>query len=266
MATIPFDTHRLFQQVPWKDLVRLTRFETLREVFLSLPWFAGSLVFAYLGWYLFALLCSFVFFLTGLRQVHNAYHYTLGLSKPDTEWFLFVMSQLMLGSMHAVKYNHLEHHKHCLTENDVEGKCGRMNLLQVLLFGPFFPIEQHVNALRHAKGRQYRWIVFEILLNAVVLVWVFGYSEIFWLQYHYLAMLVGHCLTALFAVWTVHHDTPDSHNFGRTQRGKWQNILTFNMFLHAEHHLFPGVPTCHLDELAGRIDKVTPEIKSQNVL
>jgi fatty acid desaturase len=32
------------------------------------------------------------------------------------------------------------------------------------------------------------------------------------------------------------------------------NFLTFGMFYHAEHHLFPAVPTRHLGELAARID------------
>ena len=38
------------------------------------------------------------------------------------------------------------------------------------------------------------------------------------------------------------------------------------MFYHTEHHLFPKVPTCHLPELAERIDKVMPEIKDKTVL
>ena len=27
---------------------------------------------------------------------------------------MFVLSVLMLGSMHAVKFNHLRHHRHCM--------------------------------------------------------------------------------------------------------------------------------------------------------
>jgi fatty acid desaturase len=31
--------------------------------------------------------------------------------------------------------------------------------------------------------------------------------------------------------------------------------LTFNMFFHLEHHLFPLVPTAHLPMLARRLDQ-----------
>ena len=51
--------------------------------------------------------------LTGLRQVHNAFHYALGLSQRATEWLMVLLSIAMPGSMHAVKFNHLQHHKFC---------------------------------------------------------------------------------------------------------------------------------------------------------
>jgi fatty acid desaturase len=38
------------------------------------------------------------------------------------------------------------------------------------------------------------------------------------------------------------------------------------MFFHAEHHLFPAVPTPHLPELARRLDAVRPELRRRPVL
>jgi fatty acid desaturase len=32
------------------------------------------------------------------------------------------------------------------------------------------------------------------------------------------------------------------------------------MFFHVEHHLFPAVPTCHLPQLARRLDEAAPEL------
>jgi fatty acid desaturase len=43
-------------------------------------------------------------------------------------------------------------------------------------------------------------------------------------------------------------------------------FISYNMFLHAEHHLFPAVPTAHLAELARRLDAVVPEIRAQQVM
>jgi fatty acid desaturase len=38
------------------------------------------------------------------------------------------------------------------------------------------------------------------------------------------------------------------------------------MFLHAEHHLFPAVPTAHLKRLAGRLDAAMPGQNRREVL
>jgi fatty acid desaturase len=71
-------------------------------------------------------------------------------------------------------------------------------------------------------------------------------------------MAFGECLTAFFAVWTVHHDCGSEELPARTQRGSWINRLCYSMFYHAEHHLFPAVPTCHLATLATRMDQAAP--------
>src|SRR5262245_46387001 len=106
--------------VEWKDLLRLSRLEVAHELVLSLPWLAVSWFAAAQEQPLVALGASFMFFLTGLRQVHNAYHYALGISRGATECVMFVLSVLMLGSMHAVQITHLRHHRHCMTGDDVE--------------------------------------------------------------------------------------------------------------------------------------------------
>jgi len=39
--------------------------------------------------------------------VHGAFHYTLGLPRRATDCVMFAFSLAMLGSMHAVQWNHL---------------------------------------------------------------------------------------------------------------------------------------------------------------
>jgi fatty acid desaturase len=85
------------------------------------------------------------------------------------------------------------------------------------------------------------------------------------MKYHVIAMASGQCLASFFCVWTVHHDCDQSGMLARTLRGAMQNGITMNMFFHAEHHLFPCVPTCHLGLLAERLDHVAPEIKQTRV-
>jgi hypothetical protein len=86
----------------WRDLLALRRFDVVRELILSLPWLLAALAAAHWRLYPLVLLASFVLFLTGLRQVHNAYHCALGIPRAANEWVMLALSVLMLGSMHAV--------------------------------------------------------------------------------------------------------------------------------------------------------------------
>jgi fatty acid desaturase len=94
---------------------------------------------------------------------------------------------------------------------------------------------------------------------------VFAVLDVPVLRYHVVAMAIGQCLTAFFAVWTVHHDCDRSHFIARTLRSRWKNLLSYSMFFHVEHHLYPKVPTCHLATLAGRLDLAAPELQTRKV-
>jgi fatty acid desaturase len=253
------------RSVKWRDLVFVNHLEIWGELLLPSAWLAGSLVAAGNGWHVVALGLSFMFFLTGLRLVHNAFHSALGLSRDVTDSVLWVMSLVMLGSMHAVKFNHLRHHNLTLEEGDVEGRSAEMPAMGALLYGPMFPILLHITALRYGNRSLRETVLGELLLNVVWVFLVFGVWHSSVLRYHVLAMAAGQCLTAFFAVWTVHHHCDRTHYIARTLRHRIKNLVTFNMFMHIEHHLFPHVPTCHLPELSRRIDRVAPELKSNIV-
>lgn len=256
---------RLLKKVDWKDLIQLTHKDIWSELLISLPWLMVSLGLAYLEWYLLALFCSFMFFLTGLRQVHNAFHFALGLSRQSTHWVMFILSIVMLGSMHAVQINHLRHHQHCMQEDDVEAKSAKMKWWQAFLFGPFFPVLLHRKAFQVGTKTQCKWMIAELTANIVVLYIVFISIDIAFLKYHFSAMLIGQCMTAFFAVWTVHHDTEDHIYMARTVRNEFKRVVTYNMFYHVEHHLFPAVPTRRLHILAKRLDKYDPDVEIREV-
>jgi fatty acid desaturase len=251
--------------VAWRDLVPVNHWEVISELLLPAAWLAASLFAAGRGWYAAALGLSFMFFLTGLRIVHNAFHGALGLPRQGNSVVLWTMSLIMLGSMHAVRFNHLRHHRMMLGEEDVEGRSAAMTAWRALLFGPAFTVLLHTTALRQGPGRLRLTVCGELLMNAVWIAWVFGVSGSSVLRYHIMAMTAGHCLTAFFAVWTVHHHCDRTHYQARTLRGRIRNAVTFDMFRHIEHHLFPAVPTCHLPELSKRLDVAVPELK-QNIV
>ena len=244
--------------IEWKDLRTLNQWQVVQELLLPVPWLVGSLAAAAHEWYALALPCSFMFFLTGLRQVHGAFHYSIGVTRRGAELVMGALSALMLGSMHAVQINHLRHHVHCMEDDDVEAMSARMPIWKALVTGPLFPVRLHVTALRFATARQRRWILVEIF-GCAAMVAAALVSDVGFFRYHILAMAVGQCLTSFFAVWTVHHDCEADGIFARTIRGGLKGWLTYDMFYHLEHHLFPAVPTSRLPELARRLDEADPE-------
>jgi fatty acid desaturase len=97
-------------------------------------------------------------------------------------------------------------------------------------------------------------------MNAAWITAVFRFMNIYALRYHVMAMAAAHCFTAFFAVWTVHHHCDRTHHMARTLRNRIKNAITFDMFRHLEHHLYPAVPTCHLEDLSVRLDRAAPEL------
>jgi fatty acid desaturase len=251
--------------VQWRDLLPLRKHEIANELLLSAPWLVGSLFAASNRYYVVALACSFMFFLTGLRQVHNAFHYALGLPRVVCDCVMLLFSVLMLGSMHAVQINHLRHHRYCMAHDDIEAMGARRSALGAILLGPWYPWCLHRKALGIATPVQRTWIFLELSANCVWIVVVFLLLDYPALQYQVLAMAAGQCLTAFFAVWTTHHGCLDKTPIARTIRNRFKAMITYNMFYHFEHHTFPSVPTCKLPILASRIDASVPDLYTKHV-
>ena len=251
----------IVKKVEWKDLTQLSFKEMCIENSITLPWLAASLLLAYFGYYVLVLPCATFFFLTGLRQVHNGFHRALGTDSRLTWLCLYGNSILMMASIHAVQYNHLRHHKYCLGEKDYEGKSARMKWWQAILYGPMHMFMIHKVALQYGSPTDKRnvWIEMVSIVIYSTLIIIF---DIRFLMYFSALMIVGEFLSAFFAVWTVHHDCGDE-TIARTQRKGWKNFITYSMFYHLEHHLFPAVPTIKLPELARRIDRVVPELEKK---
>lgn len=257
----PAAADRALRHVAWRDLVAMRPRNGLIECLHPLPWLALSLAFAQFGIWLLAIPASFMFFLTALRLNHEAIHHNLGFGPRGHRRVLHGLSALMLGSNSSVAFNHLHHHAKIGTPDDIEGKCGEMTLWQVLRYGPSFPVETHVYGWRHGGPQLRRRMVIDLALNAAVIGAAFA-SQWAPLLYHIAAMLVAQSLTAFFAVWITHHGCEDGP-VARTQRGRLLNLVSYNMFFHLEHHLFPAVPVSRLPRLAARIDATAPKLAAR---
>ncbi len=257
---------RLRRTVQWRDLVHMTVPERIWEACLSLPWLAGSLVAYHAGYIALGALCSFFFFLTGLRQSHGAQHYSLGLPRRAQDLMLFGLSASMLACMHALQAAHLKHHRCCLEDDDMEGFTARLPWWRAILMGPVFVYRVHASGWQLSTPAKRRWIAAEALAIATVIAVAFAVPALHALRWHVGAMAAGECLAGFFAVWTVHHGGDEHTIVTRTQRGRLVNLVFYNMFYHAEHHLFPMVPTCHMRALAQRIDQANSNFASLQVI
>lgn len=252
------EPRQLARLVAWRDLVPMRRRDGIVECLHPLPWLLGSWYLAGHGLWASALPCSFMFFLTALRLNHEAIHRNLGFGRDAHRRVVHGLSLVMLGSNSAIAFNHLRHHAHLGSAEDVEGKCGRMGLLRVLAYGPLFPVELVVTAWRLGGERMRRRMSVDLALNiAMLAAALLSASDA--LRYHVLVMLAAQCLTGLFAVWITHRGCDGEELVARTQRSRLVNLATYNMFFHLEHHLFPAVPVKRLGRLAARIDGAAPE-------
>src|SRR5262249_514399 len=133
-------------------------------------------------------------------------------------------------------------------------------------FGPLFPLLLHRTALAKGNRTVRLWIGAELAANLAWIAAVFLWLRVDALRYHVIAMGVAQCLTAFFAVWTVHHDTHDAGYPARPQAGRLRIFASYPMFLHAEPPPSPRVPTCPLPVLARRLDRVMPELSLRQVM
>ncbi len=245
------------RRVEWRDLTQMRMRDGLTECLHPLPWLGASLALFYYELWPLAFFTEFMFFLTALRLNHEAIHHNLGFGPRGHRFVLHGLSLVMLGSNHSVAFNHLRHHQHINTDADLEGKAGKMSLLQVLAYGPLFPIECHLAALCEGGPAWRRKVLIDLALNLALPALAIGLG-LWFFAWHFLAMLIAQGFTALFAVWITHRGCSESALAARTQRGRMVNAVSYNMFFHLEHHLFPAVPVKRLPELARRLEAVEP--------
>lgn len=240
----------------WTDLAVIPHHQILVELSLPLPWLALSLgLYASPLWPL-GFVASFMFFLCCLRLNHEAIHNNLGRSRRVDHLIMHGLSVVMLGSNHADAWCHLQHHKDTLGPHDHEGACAKMSLLQVLAFGPWFPVSLTLGALRGGSAAWRKRVAVDWLCIGLFLITCL-FIDAGWLWLHLLAMVIGQCLTAFFAVWITHQGTIGTGLAGRSQRGLLAGAA-YLMLYHREHHLFPKVPVSRLPELARRLDAHAP--------
>jgi beta-carotene hydroxylase len=200
----------------------------------------------------------FLIFVAVVTVTHDVVHGSLGLGPRQTEWALFVFGAVLLESGHAYRTTHLQHHRSFPGPDDPEGDPARMTLWTAVLHGPLFLPRLWWWAYRRNSGRpgQRLWLLLEAAWAvavpvAGVLLWAYTPAV---LVYVVLA-IVGSWVYPLLTVYLPHHgygDTPLTQT--GSLRGRVIPALFLELTYHLEHHLYPGVPSHHLAELARRLD------------
>lgn len=236
----------------WRDLTGLTPSQRVAELLLPVPWLILALAFAQHGWFAAGAAATALFFTASLRLTHDGYHRNLGLSPAGNDRLLFVLSVLLGGALHAIEHTHLHHHRHCLAEDDLEGRLSHLGLAAAVLRSPLYPLQIHWHTWHHGTPRQRRWMRRELLAVALVqaAVWSSGNSALQWVA---LCLLCANAAVPLVGIWSVHRGCAQDAGRARSSRSRLLARLSFNMLYHHEHHRYPGVPARHLGELARRL-------------
>lgn len=249
-------------KIEWQDLRQLTSYEQAYNIILPYPFLILSWYFAYQSAYLIAFIFSYFFTITAYRQGHDLYHQSLGVAKAFGSVLLLMISLLSFTSLHSMKYSHLHHHRNPLGDDDTEGYLAHQTWYQALLGGLLFRIRIYQHGFNLAPKKEKRKIILESTLILLLTIAIFYYQNSV-LIYQFVVMFIMNACAGLVAVWGLHHDCDE---VGRTERNPIINALSFNLFYHAEHHLFPAVPTQNLPKLANRLDKVAPHIAKNRVM
>jgi beta-carotene hydroxylase len=240
------------------DLLRTT--PTQRRLALLRP-LLGLLAYALAaaaGWWWLTPLLVFLVFVAVVTVTHDVVHGSLGLSRRQTDWALFVLGAVLLESGHAYRLTHTQHHRVFPDVDDPEGDPARMSFWQAVLHGPLFLPRLWWWAFRRARGdaRQRRWLLAEAawavaVPTAGVLLWTWAPAV---LVYAGLAV-VGSWSYSLLTVHLPHRNygaTPLTQT--HTLRGRLIPALFLELTYHLEHHLDPQVPSHNLPELSRRLD------------
>lgn len=208
-----------------------------------------------LGWWLLTPFIVFLIFVSVVTVTHDVVHGSLGLSKRQTDWALFLMGLVLLESGHAYRTTHRQHHTHFPADNDPEGYPAKIGLIGAIFYGPVFLWRLWWWSFITAP-KQRLWLIIEICAPFVAVI----AGVVLWhitpgiLLYTVMA-IIGSWVYPLLTVYLPHKDYGDTPlTQTHTLRGTIIPALFLELTYHLEHHLYPQVPSHHLPELARRLD------------
>jgi fatty acid desaturase len=125
-----------------------------RWVALARP-YLGIAVFALVawpGWWWLTPLVMFGIFVAVVTVTHDVVHRSIGLSRRQSEWALFLLGLVLLESGHAYRLTHLQHHRLFPSPEDPEGYPAELSFVGAVLYGPVFLVRLWWWAYQRSRG------------------------------------------------------------------------------------------------------------------
>ncbi len=239
-----------------EDLLRVTplrRLKTLVLPFLAMTCYA---FFAALRlWPLAVLSVMALCFITYGSTSHDLVHRTLHLQPRTNDRLLSLIELLSLRSGTAYRLSHLHHHRHLLSNDDLEGSVAHGSLLRAIGSGPAMQFRLWLWAWRRYPTHR-RALLAEA--TGIVVLMAGGLASVRWsaAPLVYVALVVtGSWAFPLVTVY-IPHDAQGETRLARTRlfRGPLVQLVAFDHLYHLEHHLYPAVPHHNWKTLADRLD------------
>jgi beta-carotene hydroxylase len=241
------------------DLLVTTSWQ--RRIALTRPFvgLAAYAIAAHLGWWWLTPVLVFLIFVAVVTVTHDVVHNTMGLTRRQNDWALFLMGLVLLESGHAYRITHHQHHAHFPADDDSddpEGYPAKLTLLGAVFYGPIFLWRLWAWAFAQSAGKleQRTWLLVElaapfVALTVGLLLWTPA------LLFYAVMAIVGSWVYPLLTVYLPHKDFGDTPlTQTHTLRGRVIPALFLELTYHLEHHLYPQVPSHHLAELSRRLD------------
>src|SRR5262249_23062892 len=140
-------------------------------------------------------------------------HGTLGLTRRQTEWALFLMGAVLMESGHAYRTTHRQHHTIFPGDDDPEGYPAKIGMVGAILYGPVVLGRLCVWPFRRNRGSSDKrlWLVVESALPIFVV--ITGIT--LWNQTQYVLLyaalaIVGSWVYPLLTVYLPHKDYGDT--------------------------------------------------------
>jgi beta-carotene hydroxylase len=238
------------------DLLRVTPLQLL--ITLALPFVAMGCYVLFAWWPCWPLAVASMMmlsFVTYGSTSHDLVHGTLHLPRRLNDFMLSLIELLSLRSGTAYRLSHLNHHRHLLDDDDIEGATAHGSLFRAIVSGPTLQLQLWLWAWHKYKPMRPRLllegigIVVLIIMAVVMFRWSPG-------PLVYVALVIGG--SWFFPLITVYipHDARAQEPLTQTRlfRGRLVQLIAFDHLYHLEHHLYPAVPHHHWRKLAERLD------------